>query len=38
MTWSDLGAIYEAAAPKLNAAKAPGAVAEFGRRVSSAAL
>jgi tetratricopeptide (TPR) repeat protein len=24
MTWSDLGAIYEAAAPKLNAAKAPG--------------
>jgi tetratricopeptide (TPR) repeat protein len=24
MTWSDLGAIYEAAAPKVNAAKAPG--------------
>ncbi|MGA2797840.1 MAG: tetratricopeptide repeat protein [Thermoguttaceae bacterium] len=24
MTWNDLGAIYEAAAPKLNAAKAPG--------------
>jgi tetratricopeptide (TPR) repeat protein len=24
ITWSDLGAIYEAAAPKLNAAKAPG--------------
>ncbi len=24
MTWSDLGAIYEAAAPKLNSAKAPG--------------
>ena len=24
MTWSDLGAIYEASAPKLNAAKAPG--------------
>jgi hypothetical protein len=24
MTWSDLGALYEAAAPKVNAAKAPG--------------
>ena len=24
MTWSDMGAIYEAAVPKVNAAKAPG--------------
>ncbi len=38
MTWSDLGAIYEAAAPKVNAAKAPGQWQSLSRRVSGAAL